>query len=281
MSGVAAAIGIGTVAVGAYGANQAGKAAKAQAKSYDAATAEQARQFDAIQEQQRPWIEAGRGALNQLAALYGIGMGSSEPLSYEDWLAQQGEPIHVGGNGLAGAIAKAQQDARFRGEYQQYVDNFQPAGGGAPNFENFLASPDYQFALQQGLQGVQNSAAARGGLYSGNALRGITEFGQGMAAQQLGNYTNRLASIAGIGQTATNQLTGASQNFSNNVSNLLVGQGNARASGIIGQGNAWTNTANQLAMLYGMGAFGGGGSGGAGIHAGNWGYGIPGYGSMV
>lgn len=219
------AIVVGTVATSAYSANQAKKGAQAQARSYDAATAEQARQFDVIQEQQQPWMEAGKNALAELTALSGIG----------------GQPA---------------------------------------NFENFFASPDYQFALQQGMQGVQNSAAARGGLYSGNALRAITDYGQGMASQQLGNYANRLAGIAGVGQTATNQLTGASQNYANNVGNLLVGQGNARASGIVGQGNAWVNGANQLAMLYGMGAFGGGG-GGAGIHAGNWGYGVPGYGSMV
>ena len=128
---------------------------------------------------------------------------------------------------------------------------------GAPNYSNFFASPDYQFRLGEGLNAVQNSAAARGGLYSGNALRGITEYGQGLAAGEFGNWFNRNAALAGIGQAATQQAGQGAMATGANVGNLLIGQGDARASGIVGQTNALTGTLNQLAMLYGSGAFGG------------------------
>lgn len=137
-----------------------------------------------------------------------------------------------------------------------------PNGGNAlaqtaPDYSAFFKSPDYQFRLNEGMNAVQNSAAAAGSLYSGNALRGIADYGQGLAASEFGNWFNRQGALAGIGQAATEQAGQGAIATGNNVSNLLMGQGNARASGIVDQTNALTGTLNQLAMLYGSGAFGG------------------------
>lgn len=49
---------------------------------------------------------------------------------------------------------------------------------------------------------------------------------------------NRLAGVAGSGQTATNQVSAAGQNAGNNISQSQQGAGNAQASGYIGQANA-------------------------------------------
>lgn len=207
---------VGTVAAGAYSANRASSAANRQAQSYDAATAEQARQFDLQYEMQQPGYQIGTAALNQLAALYGLG-------SYD-----VNTGTYTAGDGT-----------------------------GTVDYSSFYNSPNYQFALQQGTQAVQNSAAAAGGLYSGNALRAINDYAQGQASQQYNTYVNQLAGIAGVGQTAASNTASSSQNYANNITNILTNQANARASGITGSANAWTNTANQLAMLYGAGAFGG------------------------
>lgn len=135
-----------------------------------------------------------------------------------------------------------------------------------PDYSEFYKSPDYTFRLNEGLNAVQGSAAARGGLYSGNALRGITDYGQGLAASEFGNYVNRQLALAGMGQAATTQAGNAAMTTGTNVSNLLVNQGNARASGIINQTNAITGGVNDLASLYGMwrgGYFGNGSQPGA------------------
>lgn len=261
-----------SVVGGLFSSRSASRAARAQERASDAAIAEQARQFDLAYEAQQPYRQVGTAALNELAALYGLPQSSNEkPLSFEEWAAQQGELLQPNTHGgLRGAFDYLTRNAALRSRYEQYAQDFQPSQqtAAAPNYENFFASPDYQFALRQGQQSVENSAAARGGLYSGNALRAITDYGQGMASQQLNTYANRLAGIAGVGQVAATNTGANATAYGNNVSNLLVGQGNARASGIINQGNAWANTGNQLAMLYGMGAFGGGG----GLSAG-WGSG--------
>lgn len=129
-----------------------------------------------------------------------------------------------------------------------------PTGGNAlaPDYSAFYQSPDYQFRLRQGMDALQNSAAAAGGLYSGNTLRGITEYGQGLAAGEFGNWFNRQAALAGIGQAATSQAGNAAMQTGANIGNLLMGQGNARASGIIGQTNAITGGVNDLASIYGL-----------------------------
>ena len=62
--------------------------------------------------------------------------------------------------------------------------------------QNFLQSPDYKFRQKEGLNLVEGSAAAQGGLYSGNTLRDITEFGSNLAAGEYGNWFNRQTGLA-------------------------------------------------------------------------------------
>jgi hypothetical protein len=147
---------------------------------------------------------------------------------------------------------------------------------GSPNYGAFFKSPDYQFRMTEGLNAVQNSAAARGGLYSGNALRGITEYGQGVAAGAFNDWFKNNLALAGIGTGATSQAGQGAMATGANVGNLLIGQGNARASGIIDQTNALTGTLNQLGLLAGSGAFGSWGGGGFRPNSmASTGYGVP------
>jgi hypothetical protein len=132
---------------------------------------------------------------------------------------------------------------------------------------DFQADPGYAFRLSEGLKGMNATAAARGGLLSGNALRAGQEYGQQMGsqeyqnafnryqanraaqAQEYGNAFNRfqtertntlapLQSLAGVGQSATQQAQQAAQNYATGASGALGNFGNAQASNIIGQGNA-------------------------------------------
>jgi hypothetical protein len=168
----------------------------------------------------------------------------------------QGANVGQAGNGLTSDGVQQGFPGPVTVDQEGNVLGGAPGSPGAPNYRSFFASPDYQFRLNEGLDAVQNSAAARGGLYSGNALRGINEYGQGLAAGEFGNWFNRQAALAGIGQTATTQAAQGAMATGANVGNLLVGQGNARASGIIDQSNALTNTLNQLGLL--AGTYGGG-----------------------
>jgi hypothetical protein len=117
--------------------------------------------------------------------------------------------------------------------------------------EDFQAGidPSYNFRLQQGNLATTNLANRSGGLIGGNALQGLTDYGQGAASQefqnafnrfqtQRGNIYNTLAGIAGIGQTAQKQTSDLAQNVSGNIGQATIGIGNAYAGGQIGAANA-------------------------------------------
>lgn len=105
--------------------------------------------------------------------------------------------------------------------------------------------PSYQFRLGEGLKALDRQAAARGGLISGGALKAAQRYGQDFASQEFGNAYNRLAGLAGIGQTATNTIGNAGSNFASNAGNLMTSGAAARASGYVGGANALTGGLNQ------------------------------------
>jgi hypothetical protein len=122
--------------------------------------------------------------------------------------------------------------------------------------EQFQADPGYAFRLREGLKALDRSAAARGGLLSGAQLRGITEYGQEMGSQEFTNAFNRyqaerqarlnpLQSLAGMGQTSANTLTGAAGQLGQNIGSNIVAGGVARASGYMGGANALSNALSQ------------------------------------
>jgi len=105
--------------------------------------------------------------------------------------------------------------------------------------------PSYSFRFQEGLKALDRSAAARGGLLSGGALKAAQRYGQEFASNEFGNAYNRLASRAGFGQTASTNMGGAAGQFGSNAGNLMTGAGAARASGYVGGANALTGGLNQ------------------------------------
>lgn len=61
------------------------------------------------------------------------------------------------------------------------------------------ATPGYQFLMSEGLQGVDRSAAARGLVGSGAAVKGAERYAAGLAEQTFNNRVQSLASAAGMG----------------------------------------------------------------------------------
>lgn len=116
----------------------------------------------------------------------------------------------------------------------------------APDYSNFFMSPDYNFRRTEGTRGIERSAAAGGLLGSGNALAALADYNSNLAAGEFGNYFNRQAALAGIGQTAVNTSTGAGINAANNTSGYLQNAADARASGIADSANAWGNALGTL-----------------------------------
>lgn len=117
------------------------------------------------------------------------------------------------------------------------------------DMSGFFTSPDYNFRLNQGMNTLQNSAAARGGLLSGNAMRAISDYGQNTAASEYGNYWNRMFQQTQLGQSAA---TGGAQigaGQAGQIGNTMMGQGQAQASGVVGAANSINSGLGNAAFL--------------------------------
>ena len=109
--------------------------------------------------------------------------------------------------------------------------------------------PGYQFRLEQGQLANQRAANMAGGGISGNALKGLEDYTQGLASQEYGNAFNRfqtnrtniyntLAGIAGLGQNAYNTSAQTGTTAAGNIGGTIANVGAAQAGGQVGASNA-------------------------------------------
>jgi hypothetical protein len=162
-----------------------------------------------------------------------------------------------------------------------------------PTAADAAAYPGYEFQLEQGKGALENSAASKGALYSGNTQEALVNYAEkagqsdytnvyNQAFQQYlqrygqhNDQLNRLGALAGVGQTAATTLGQQGQTAANNVGSInlttgaqqgqdlqnaaaaeasgYVGAGNAFSSGITGAANNYMNLA-MLQKLFGTGS---------------------------
>jgi len=149
-------------------------------------------------------------------------------------------------------------------------------------FEDYKAQyldPSMEFRRKLGEQTTARMLNVGSGSISGNTLRALEDYGQGLASTEYANAFNRfqgersqiyntLANIAGMGQGAVNTGVQASQQTAQNLGQLAVGQGQALAAGTVGQANAYSNALGGIgdfASLYALGKSGALGRGGGGV----------------
>jgi hypothetical protein len=89
----------------------------------------------------------------------------------------------------------------------------------------FQTSPGYQFALNQGLQGVQRGLSASGMQGSGAEQKALNDYAQGVANQEYNQFQNRLMGLAGMGQTSAENAAGRTYSAGTNMANLGYGYG--------------------------------------------------------
>ena len=203
-----------------------------QAKAAKNAAAIQQAEFGQITKQESPFMQAG---YQDLAALqYGLGVGPR--------------------------VTPGTQTPRGQGAYGSLVKPFT-----TQDWQQL--SPAYNFQRQQGMQGTLNGDTAGSGALSGAAQKDLMGFNQNLAntsfnnafnmyQTQQGNIYQRLAGIAGLGQTAA----------------ANTGQQGAQISGGIAQSAQNYGTAMGGAISGGLGSIGNAlpwlmmGGGGSQIH---------------
>jgi hypothetical protein len=147
----------------------------------------------------------------------------------------------------------------------------QPGGEATKSFSygpfDYAADPGYAFRLKEGMNAMNATAAARGGLISGNALKAGQTYGQEMGSQEyqnsfnryLQNYSNAqntfqlnrnnlldpLKFLTNIGQAGASNQAANVGSFGNSQAANTIGAGNAQAAGQVGSANAYTNAIGQ------------------------------------
>jgi len=124
----------------------------------------------------------------------------------------------------------------------------QPATGGQQLLE---MDPGYAFRLGEGMKALERLQAARGNMLSGGAIKAGQRYAQDVASQEYGSAYNRLANIAGLGQTTGTQLGAAGQQFGATAGETMAQQANALAAGRVGRTSAYTQGINTAANAFG------------------------------
>ena len=199
----------GSILGGLLGANAAGNAANTQAQSAAQSDATQRYMYDTTRADNAPFLQNGQAGSNRLAQLLGL-------------------------SGNTGSADYGSLNRKFN----------------ANDLANdAVYNSGLQFGLDEGTKGINNQAAANGGLLSGATLKALTRYGNDYGTTKANdaynryntdqtNQYNRLAGISGAGQQAASQVGSAGANYGNNVSNTAMSLGNARAASGIAQSNA-------------------------------------------
>lgn len=135
-----------------------------------------------------------------------------------------------------------------------------------PTIQQLEQTPGYQFILDQGLKGVQNSFAAKGLGTSGAAIKGAVNYAEGLAGttfqQQFDNYWKQNQAIYGIltgissqGQNAAAGVGNLGASAITASNNFLTSGAAATAAGQVGSANALNSglaSVGNAGLMYGM-----------------------------
>lgn len=219
----------------------------------------------------------GGAALNASSASYAANAAAQAQIAGQQQALAVNQPyLNTGGNAL--------------GALQNYVGvgqggSFNPNAPGVAPFtaQQFQQSPGYQWQMQQGTNAIMNNASAMGGVNSGNTLKALQTYGQGLANQDYYNaanlYTNQQQNTLG----ALQSLTGVGQTAAGAASGVAIQGGNTRAANAVAQGQISSNLVNGLTIGSGSNSlqslysslFGNNGSGYVGSPTGAGNNGVP------
>ena len=217
----------GTQLLGGYlQSRSASQASRAQQQSAEAGIEEQRRQFDAVQEILRPYVQAGTTAIGGLQPYTEAGaaaLGGLQPFA------------------AAGAPALAQQQAligQLGPEAQRAAIAAIEQGAG------------FQSQVRQGEEAILQAASATGGLRGGNIQAALGQFRPQMLQREIDLQYGRLGGLTSLGQLTTQNIAQLGQSSAAGTASagLQTGARIAGLEGQIGAAQAGANLASGQAL---------------------------------
>lgn len=241
---------LGSAYLGSKGAKDAGKAAAAGSEAGNKVIWDM---FQQNRADQQPFMQAGLSGINEYMQMLGLSpVSSGAGMDAGQAYLQRNPDVAANPFFAKDPMEHYRRYGQTEGRQWGAPAAQQGTGYNAQQITDKLrATPGYQFAFNEGRRGLESSAAARGGLFSGAAGKALTKYGQGMADQQYGTYMDRLASLAGIAQSATNRVGDWGQSAASNVATGLQSAGRARASGLAASADQWQQGINNAAGFFG------------------------------
>jgi hypothetical protein len=221
-----AAIGaVAAVGSAVISSSASGSASSAQQGEDQASIAQQKAEQQQQQYNEAPYLETGAGALAQLSSLYGIQTPNVPAVnaSAVGYAWNQGAPGAAANTNAAGGGSTVNPDA------------------------SFYLSPDYNFALTQGLKGITASGAATNGTDNGATDKAEIAYAGNLASSQYSNYVSNLQNLAGVGQDAAAEVNTATGATSANASKAETTAGSNQAAADLGEGTTEVGALNNLA----------------------------------
>ena len=228
MPWAAAATVVGSLISADASSDAADTAAQASGRASDASIAEQRRQYDLSRADYAPYLAAGTESVNRLA-----------------------NELRPGG--------RFASPTPFSFNYADYKD------------------PSLQFSLDENLRRMRRGRAAQGTYAGGGGIREEDRYLAGLMSTDIGNafnryvtgfnantgernqLYNRLAGVAGTGQTATNQIGAQGATTAANIGNAYMTSaaktGNAALAAAGQRTSAFGGAANALGRMYGNRGF--------------------------
>lgn len=281
---------LGGLGDSAMAGSSAKGAAGTQAAGADAALKLQADIYNQNRQDMLPWLQTGTRGINRLDYLLGTAPIDADSVKQQLGFNKAGTPSDTRSR-IPGSDSYNQYGAgteylvdgnwtqwepgdsrnKLSADNQAAIDaeiarqKSDPEYGSlAKNFstEDFQTDPGYDFRLSEGQKAIDRSAAAKGGLLSGAAVKAAARYGQDFASNEYQNaynryntnqtnLYNRLAGISGAGQTASNNLATQGTNYANSAGQLMQNAANYNASGNVAQSNIFSTGLNSLTSGFG------------------------------
>ena len=180
------------------------------------------------------------GAGSSLVSGIASWMGSTSASNAQSAAAKEALKFQMKAYNQAQANAKPWLEAG-KGALAQYMGELglsKTGADGQPFQSQFTKTPGYDFTQSEGNKGVVANMRALGLGGSGAAMKALSRFNQGLASQTYDNYLNRIAGVAGEGNSTATNTSNSAITSAANVGNAYGNAGAAQASGYTGAANA-------------------------------------------
>lgn len=111
-------------------------------------------------------------------------------------------------------------------------------------YSEYQHDPGFEAEMAGGVKALDTSATARGGLYSGNAMKAVSDYGRTKIGESFTRRINALMPIAAQGGQMAGAAAGVASNTGNTLGSLSFGFGQQKAANAINRGNALAQAAN-------------------------------------